>query len=35
MKRTLHKNHRKTKRNHKKHLGFLGILKRYLDVLAG
>jgi len=35
MKRALRKNHRKTKRQYKKHLGFLGVLKRYLDILAG
>ncbi len=35
MKRTLHKNHRKTRRNNKKQVGIFAILRRYLDVLAG
>jgi len=35
MRRVLRKNHRRTRRHHKKHLGFLGVLKRYLDILAG
>lgn len=35
MRRTTHKNYRKTRRNHKRQLGFFGFLKRYLDVLAG
>lgn len=35
MRRVLRKGNRRTKRHYKKHLGFLGTLKRYLDILAG